>query len=141
MSTCVLICATSVPLILHLDNSVYKKGSTPQSRCTLLLALGWFETVLQTWVLVMLSALNDGRAVWSVMLEARPAGGPYDINVTASGVLLTLKDVLFGDVWLCSGQSNMEFSIPRVNTHYVLKIKKKSIYMFVPNLFFVSQLS
>ena len=37
---CVNRCTTSVPLILHLDNSVYQKSSTPQSRCTLLLALG-----------------------------------------------------------------------------------------------------
>ncbi len=54
------------------------------------------------------------QPVWSVLLEARPAGGPYNMNVKAPGETLILKDILFGDVWLCSGQSNMQFSIPMV---------------------------
>ena len=57
---------------------------------------------------------RQNKTVWSVLLAARPAGGPYTLTMKASGTSLTLKDVLFGDVWLCSGQSNMEFSIPGV---------------------------
>jgi len=46
----------------------------------------------------------DGK--WSVLLSPMKAGGPYVMNITA-GNKITLKDILIGDVWICSGQSNM----------------------------------
>jgi sialate O-acetylesterase len=42
-----------------------------------------------------------------------PAGGPHELTVAASQTV-TVKDVLFGEVWLCSGQSNMELPMSRV---------------------------
>lgn len=54
-------------------------------------------------------AAPDGR--WLVRLPARPAGGPYELVVSAGSATVTVKDVLLGDVWLCSGQSNMEFTV------------------------------
>ena len=61
----------------------------------------------------------EGVAIWSVTLDPQPAEGPYQVKVTkplANGTLetITLNDVLFGDVWLCSGQSNMGFSVNRM---------------------------
>lgn len=53
-------------------------------------------------------AAADGR--WRVQLPAAPAGGPHDLIVQA-GQRLVLRDVLVGDVWLCSGQSNMEWPL------------------------------
>jgi sialate O-acetylesterase len=50
----------------------------------------------------------DGR--WQVELPAVPAGGPYTLRVQATHTL-ELKDVLVGDVWLCAGQSNMEWPL------------------------------
>ena len=35
-------------------------------------------------------------------------GGPYIINATSGECTLTLENILFGDVWICSGQSNMQ---------------------------------
>jgi sialate O-acetylesterase len=53
---------------------------------------------------------KDGS--WRVELPALPAGGPHELVVTAaSGASQTVRDVLVGDVWLCSGQSNMEFAV------------------------------
>ncbi|XP_035679035.1 sialate O-acetylesterase-like [Branchiostoma floridae] len=56
-----------------------------------------------------------GKGVWKVTLDAMPAGGPHTVEAvqTAAGqrLSLVLKDVLFGDVWLCSGQSNMVFTM------------------------------
>ena len=43
---------------------------------------------------------------WAVLLPAMKAGGPYTISINAHNHLV-LRDVLVGDVWLCSGQSNM----------------------------------
>lgn len=50
----------------------------------------------------------DGR--WAVLLPALPAGGPYEL-VAQGNNRVTLNDVLLGDVWLCSGQSNMEWTL------------------------------
>ena len=49
------------------------------------------------------------------MLPATEAGGPYTITATSQKHgSATLQDVLFGDVWICSGQSNMHFTVPMV---------------------------
>lgn len=54
----------------------------------------------------------DGH--WQASLPALPAGGPYTLSVTAAdGSSQTAKDILVGDVWLCSGQSNMELQVRR----------------------------
>lgn len=58
-------------------------------------------------------ASNAGN--WQIVLPATPAGGPYEIGIRASNQI-TLKDVLFGDVFLCSGQSNM---VHQMNIHDV----------------------
>jgi sialate O-acetylesterase len=53
-------------------------------------------------------------SIWSVTLDAQTDEGPFQITVTqplANGTFeaIALNDVLFGDVWICSGQSNMPF--------------------------------
>lgn len=48
----------------------------------------------------------DGR--WQIKLPAMPAGGSYEIVVTGAEHSITLKNVTFGDIWLCAGQSNMD---------------------------------
>ncbi|WP_207495749.1 sialate O-acetylesterase [Aridibaculum aurantiacum] len=46
---------------------------------------------------------------WKAVLPKTKAGGPYTISVSANGVTKTFSDVYFGDVWLCGGQSNMNY--------------------------------
>ena len=48
--------------------------------------------------------------MWSLKVKTPKAGGPYTIKLTTRGITTTLEDVLIGEVWLCSGQSNMEWS-------------------------------
>ncbi len=55
------------------------------------------------------SATADARGRWHAALPATAAGGPYTLAVTAGGAGTTLSDVMVGDVYLCGGQSNMEF--------------------------------
>lgn len=50
----------------------------------------------------------DGK--WRVTLAAEKAGGPYQIQVSGKTKQL-IRDVYVGDVWICSGQSNMEFTV------------------------------
>ena len=53
----------------------------------------------------------DGDGRWRVTLPPVPAGGPFAVVATAGTEAAKLSDVLVGDVWLCSGQSNMQFAI------------------------------
>jgi sialate O-acetylesterase len=62
--------------------------------------------------IVTATAGADGR--WQASIGPRPAGGPHTITV-AGPQTITLKNVLFGDIWICSGQSNMDFGIDGVN--------------------------
>lgn len=48
---------------------------------------------------------------WLVHLNNLKAGGPFELTVRGGANALTLKDVLVGEVWVCSGQSNMEWSV------------------------------
>jgi sialate O-acetylesterase len=56
----------------------------------------------------------DESGAWSVTLQPMAAGGPHTLTVrAASGATQTVNDVLIGDLWLCSGQSNMEWPVSR----------------------------
>jgi sialate O-acetylesterase len=60
------------------------------------------------------TARADAAGKWSATLPAIPAGGPHRLDVrTESGETRTVPDILVGDVWLCSGQSNMELAVAR----------------------------
>ncbi len=61
------------------------------------------------------SAAADGK--WFVHLSPMQAGGPYDMQIDASNHI-TLKNILIGDVWVCSGQSNMVLPMERVKERY-----------------------
>jgi sialate O-acetylesterase len=58
----------------------------------------------------VVTAKADDSGKWSAVLPELPVGGPYTIKVDGSGEDV-LDDVLVGEVWLVSGQSNMEFRV------------------------------
>lgn len=59
---------------------------------------------------------SDGK--WTAELEALPAGGPYTMTIKGEAKEIVLHDILIGDVWLCSGQSNMELPMSRLAGQY-----------------------
>ncbi|HEY3330711.1 MAG TPA: sialate O-acetylesterase [Capsulimonadaceae bacterium] len=61
---------------------------------------------------VSTTAAADGK--WLVKLAAKPTGGTHTITITGPKTV-TLKNVLYGDVWICSGQSNMDFGMAGVD--------------------------
>lgn len=63
------------------------------------------------------SARAAADSGWQVRLRPMKAGGPYTMEITASNHLV-LKDILVGDVWFCSGQSNMVIPMERVKEKY-----------------------
>ena len=60
----------------------------------------------------------DADGNWRVDLPKMKAGGPYELSIND----LELKDILIGDVWLCSGQSNIDVHIERVYPQYVQEV-------------------
>jgi sialate O-acetylesterase len=57
----------------------------------------------------MAKADKDGK--WMVKFSAMESGGPYVLDVSAKSGKVSVKNVLIGEVWLCSGQSNMEWTV------------------------------
>jgi sialate O-acetylesterase len=55
----------------------------------------------------------DARGIWRAEFPSRAAGGPFSIKVAGQGGTASAGDIKIGDVWLCSGQSNMEYPLFR----------------------------
>ena len=83
----------------------------------------------------------DGK--WKIYLPATKAGGPYDLILKGKDNQIVLKEVLFGDVWICGGQSNMEFYMREVKDKYASEIATstnsnirlfdmKHVFSFIP---------
>ena len=56
----------------------------------------------------------DDTGKWLVKMEPLPAGGPYTLSVSCGGQKEVFKNVMIGEVWLASGQSNMNYRIGAV---------------------------
>ncbi|KQB44310.1 Beta-galactosidase/beta-glucuronidase [Flavobacterium daejeonense] len=89
---------------------------------------GWAspnESVQLTFKSKKYLAKADEKGNWAIQLPAQKAGGPYEMIFNASNEII-VKDILFGDVWICSGQSNMELPMERLKEKYREVIKNAS---------------
>ena len=82
----------------------------------------WGWTQPETTVVVIFDGQNqtvraDSAGLWQAPIAAQKAGGPHTLIIAGKnpGEYAKRENLLFGDVWLCSGQSNMEFSLNRGN--------------------------
>lgn len=105
-------CSKDVPQLrlpaLFSDNMVLQRNSTVP-------VWGWAApgaevTVQGSWMDSAVLAVADKQEKWSVNLATPGAGGPYSLTVTA-GTTIAIQNILMGEVWLCSGQSNMEMPL------------------------------
>jgi len=110
VSVCIFISLGSIARIRL--PSVISSGMVlqQQSEATL---WGWADPgekifVLASWNSVIDSATATSDAKWKIQINTPVAGGPYTITFKASNTLV-LENVLIGEVWVCSGQSNMEW--------------------------------
>lgn len=76
------------------------------------------EEVSVTFLKKKYKALADAQGKWKVMMPAMKAGGPYVMQIND----ITIQNILIGDVFLCSGQSNMELPISRVTDLYAQEV-------------------
>ncbi len=79
----------------------------------------------------------DKSGKWSVVLPAQKAGGPYEMVISGENEI-TLRNILFGDVWVCSGQSNMVLPMERVKEKYPDEIAEAAYpeirHFFIPTV-------
>ena len=85
------------------------------------------ENIVIRWQKKEYTTIADSQGQWRIDLPKTKAGGPYTLEVRgeqaeADGAVV-LTDVLVGDVWLCSGQSNIDVTIERVYPQYVDEIE------------------
>lgn len=59
----------------------------------------------------------NGGGKWQLTLPGMKAGGPYQMDIKGDNEII-IHNILIGDVWVCSGQSNMEFNMGRVKDKY-----------------------
>ena len=60
------------------------------------------------------TAKADSKGKWLVTLDSLPVGGPHTLSITGKNKL-AVQDILVGEVWICSGQSNMEWPVASAN--------------------------
>jgi len=76
-------------------------------------------SVLTSWDQKTYAAKSDAQGRWRVKVATPGAGGPYSLTFS-DGEKLTIGNVLVGEVWVCSGQSNMEMPMRGFNSQPVL---------------------
>lgn len=75
---------------------------------------GWAPpttAVSVSWAGQTRRATTDASGAWRVSFPPMKAGGPYELAIAAGDTRITIHDVLVGDVWIASGQSNMEWPV------------------------------
>lgn len=93
-------------------------------------------TITTSWNNQSYEAKSDKEGNWKIKVGTPDAGGPYSVNIS-DGQELVLENVLIGEVWVCSGQSNMERTIKKLGNKLpqglndiLLKSKNPSIRLF-----------
>lgn len=85
---------------------------------------GWAAYNEKVTIVFMDSSYNtiaNENGEWNIILPKLSAGGPYEMHINASNAT-RISDIMIGDVWVCSGQSNMELPMSRVSWIYPTEI-------------------
>ena len=65
-------------------------------------------TIKADWAIGQVNTTSNDKGDWLVKIKTKEAGGPYSLSISSVKEKVVLKNILLGEVWLCSGQSNME---------------------------------
>jgi sialate O-acetylesterase len=77
---------------------------------------GWADagekvTIQASWLTATSSAITTSLGDWKTTIKTPESGGPYKMIISGRDYSITLENIMIGEVWVCSGQSNMEFTI------------------------------
>lgn len=77
---------------------------------------GWADagekvTIQASWLANSASALTTSDGKWKTTIKTPKAGGPFTMTISGRDYSIQLENILIGEVWICSGQSNMEFTM------------------------------
>ncbi len=75
------------------------------------------ETVMVQFNRQTKTITANAEGKWKIELEACPAGGPYEMTISGEESV-TFSDIYVGEVWLCSGQSNMDMTVAREDRYW-----------------------
>lgn len=81
---------------------------------------GWAKPYEKIYISLQGKQYNGGAdksGEWSIQIPPTPAGGPYDLFIKGENTI-HLRNILFGDIWICSGQSNMYFKVRAAKQAY-----------------------
>ena len=84
---------------------------------------GWSDagkevTIKSSWDNHHASVITDVDGNWRVKIQTPSAGGPYQIGIYSGSDTIRLENVLIGEVWFCSGQSNMEYPLGKTPKYW-----------------------
>jgi sialate O-acetylesterase len=86
---------------------------------------GWSsanEEITVSFIDSIYTARSDDKGEWAIQLSGLEAGGPYSMQIRGRNTIV-VDDIFIGDVWICSGQSNMKLSMEWVRTLYETEIE------------------
>lgn len=92
-------------------------------------------TIKDGWNKKATTVISDSEGAWSAVLHTPEAGGPYILTIS-DGEKLTLQNILIGEVWLCSGQSNMEMPMKGFDGQPVENAEMDAVHGKNPNIHF-----
>lgn len=109
---CLILCGVAVTAQLRLP-AVISSNMVLQQQDSVAL-WGWASpsekiAVTPSWGTKTDTVVTDNGARWRLKIKTPAAGGPFTIKIAGSSTIL-LENVMVGEVWICSGQSNMELS-------------------------------
>lgn len=94
---------------LFADNMVLQQES--QAAIWGLANPGQTVTIRSSWDAKVATATAGDDGKWQTRIETPSAGGPYNVTIKTPDASQELKNVLIGEVWICSGQSNMQWKM------------------------------
>lgn len=132
---CIFIAASArirLPAVIS-DHMVLQRNSSVK-------IWGWGEpnekvVITTSWNNKIDSTLVNGNAKWEIIIPTAEAGGPYTIELNGHNDIL-LENILIGEVWICSGQSNMEMNyywgLPQMKNDIPLAFNSSIRFFHVP---------
>lgn len=102
---------------------------------------GWADagekiTIQASWLSVPVSVTTTTEGNWKTILNTPKAGGPYTMTITGRDYTINIENIMIGEVWVCSGQSNMDLSLRKLSgwDYYKPEIREEVVRGDYPNV-------